>query len=129
MRRPDDAAYKEEAFRSFNWVTYFQGMPAKAHTPFGNQWWFTDEFADGPRRLMDAFWAVPEWAPADESHLLGSQFGGYKNCLWQGLGDVFHVRPVIDGRSAFELCAGFGLVRWSPPGAPRRSQAGRLHVR
>jgi len=66
------AAYKEEAFRSFNWVTYFQGMPAKAHTPFGNQWWFTDEFADGPRRLMDAFWAVPEWAPADESHLLGS---------------------------------------------------------
>jgi hypothetical protein len=24
------------------------------------------------RRLMDGFWAVPEWAPADESHLLGS---------------------------------------------------------
>ena len=24
------------------------------------------------RRLMDAFWAVPEWAPADESHLVGS---------------------------------------------------------
>ena len=67
-----EVAYKEAAFRSFNWVTYFQGMPANAHTPFGNQWWFTDEFADGPRRLMDAFWAVPEWAPADESHLLGS---------------------------------------------------------
>jgi hypothetical protein len=67
-----DAAYKEEAFRSYNWVTYFQGMPAKAHSPWGSQWWFTDEFADGPRRLMDAFWAVPEWAPADESHLLGS---------------------------------------------------------
>jgi len=67
-----DAAYKEAAFRSFNWVTYFQGMPADAHTPFGNQWWFTDEFSDGPRRLMDGFWAVPEWAPADESHLVGS---------------------------------------------------------
>ena len=67
-----EAAYKEEAFRSYNWVTYFQGMPPNAHTPFGNQWWFTDEFADGPRRLMDGFWAVPEWAPADESHLLGS---------------------------------------------------------
>ena len=67
-----DAKYKEEAFRSYNWVTYFQGMPPGAHTPFGNQWWFTDEFSDGPRRLMDAFWAVPEWAPADESHLLGS---------------------------------------------------------
>ena len=68
-----DLTYKEEAFRSYNWVTYFQGMPAGAHTPFGNQWWFTDQFADGPRRLMDAFWAVPEWAPAGESHLVGSQ--------------------------------------------------------
>jgi hypothetical protein len=67
-----DPAYKEQAFRSFNWVTYFQGMPAGAHAPFGNQWWFTDEFADGPRRLMDGLWAVPEWAPADEAHLLGS---------------------------------------------------------
>jgi hypothetical protein len=67
-----DAAYKEEAFRSFNWVTYSQGMPPYGHTPFGNQWWFTDEYADGPRRVMDAFWAVPEWAPADESHLTGS---------------------------------------------------------
>ena len=70
--RTGDAAYKEEAFRSFNWVTYFQGMPAGAHTPFGNQWWFTDEFTDGPRRMMDGFWAVPEWAPPDESHLVGS---------------------------------------------------------
>jgi hypothetical protein len=68
-----EVAYREAAFRSFNWVTYFQGLPGKAHAPFGvNQWWFTDQFADGPRRLMDAFWAVPEWAPADESHLVGS---------------------------------------------------------
>ncbi len=64
--------YREAAFRSYNWVTYFQGLSGKAHTPFGPQWWFTDEFADGPRRLMDAFWAVPEWAPTQESHLLGS---------------------------------------------------------
>src|SRR5258708_37934831 len=47
-------------------------MPAKANTPFGKQWWFTDEYTDGPRRLMDAFWAEPEWAPAGESHLVGS---------------------------------------------------------
>jgi len=68
-----DESYKEAAFRSYNWVTYFQGLPGKAHSPFGeNQWWFTDQFADGPRRLMDAFWAVPEWAPAGESHLVGS---------------------------------------------------------
>jgi hypothetical protein len=67
-----DVAFRDAAFRSFNWVTYFQGLPGGAHAPFGSQWWFTDEFADGPRRMMDAFWAVPEWAPADESHLLGS---------------------------------------------------------
>jgi len=68
--RTGDVAYKEEAYRTYNWVTYFQGLPGKAHAPFSDQWWFTDEFADGPRRMMDAFWAVPEWAPDDESHLL-----------------------------------------------------------
>jgi hypothetical protein len=67
-----DATYKEEAYRTFNFVSYFQGLPGGAHAPFLDQWWFTDEFADGPRRMMDAFWAIPEWAPADESHLLGS---------------------------------------------------------
>ena len=67
-----DASYQEAAYRSFNWVTYFQGLSGGAATPFGPQWWFTDEFTDGPRRVMDAFWAVPEWAPADESHLVGS---------------------------------------------------------
>jgi len=67
-----DTAYREAANRTYNWVTYFQGLSAAAHAPFSTQWWFTDEFADGPRRMMDAFWAVPEWAPADESHLLGS---------------------------------------------------------
>jgi hypothetical protein len=67
-----DADDKQAAYRTWNWVTYWQGLPARAHAPFANQWWFTDEFADGPRRMMDAFWAVPEWAPADESHFLGS---------------------------------------------------------
>jgi hypothetical protein len=67
-----DEGYQQAAYRSYNWVTYFQGLPGKAHAPFTEQWWFTDQFSDGPRRLMDAFWAVPEWAPADESHLLGS---------------------------------------------------------
>jgi hypothetical protein len=70
--RTGDVAYKESAYRSMNWVTYFQGLPGHAHAPFSDQWWFTDEFTDGPRRVMDAFWAFPEWAPADESHLVGS---------------------------------------------------------
>ncbi len=72
--RTGDADFKEAAYRSMNWVTYYQGLPGKARAPFGDgdQWWFTDEFTDGPRRVMDAFWAFPEWAPRDESHLLGS---------------------------------------------------------
>ncbi len=69
--KTSDVAYKDAAFRSYNWVTYFQGLPGAAHAPYTDQWWFTDEFTDGPRRLMDAFWAVPEWAPEEESHLLG----------------------------------------------------------
>lgn len=72
VAKTGDAAYRDAAFRSYNWVTYFQGLSSGAHAPFSTQWWFTDQYADGPRRLMDAFWAVPEWAPADESHLLGS---------------------------------------------------------
>jgi len=67
-----DESYRDAAYRSYNWVTYFQGLSGGAHAPFSTQWWFTDQYADGPRRLMDAFWAVPEWAPPDESHLLGS---------------------------------------------------------
>jgi hypothetical protein len=67
-----DIAYKEQAYRTYNWVTYLQGLPGKGHAPFSDQWWFTDEYSDGPRRMMDGFWANPEWAPADESHLLGS---------------------------------------------------------
>jgi hypothetical protein len=68
-----DETYREQAFRSYNWVTYQQGFPPKGSTPWGQgQWWFTDEFADGPRRMMDGLWAVPEWAPAAESHFLGT---------------------------------------------------------
>jgi len=70
--RTGDATYKDAAYRTYNWVTYWQGLSGAAHAPFTNQWWFTDEFSDGPRRMMDAFWAVPEWAPKDESHLLAS---------------------------------------------------------
>ncbi len=44
-----DESYKEAAFRSYNWVTYFQGLPGKAHAPFGeNQWWFTDSLPMAP---------------------------------------------------------------------------------
>jgi hypothetical protein len=84
--RTGDVEYKQAAYRTFNWVSYFQGLSKDAHAPFSNQWWFTDEFADGPRRMMDAFWAVPEWAPEDESHLLGSSSA--VTSIAYGAGDV-----------------------------------------
>ncbi len=98
-----DEFYREEAFRSFNWVTYFQGLPGGAHAPFGSQWWFTDEFTDGPRRMMDAFWAVPEWAPADESHLLGSS--SVVNHIHYGKGSITY--STFDPQSADVLRLSF----------------------
>jgi hypothetical protein len=112
--RTRDAAYREEAFRSYNWVTYFQGLPAKAHAPFGSQWWFTDEFADGPRRVMDAFWAVPEWAPAGESHLLGSSSVVTK--ISYGKGSVTY--STFDGQSTDVLRLDFAPTSVSAHGKP-----------
>ncbi|WP_158884495.1 hypothetical protein [Rhodanobacter sp. L36] len=68
-----DEKYRDAAYRSYNWVTYQQGFPPLGTTPWGQgQWWFTDEFSDGPRRMMDGLWAVPAWAPGDASHFLGT---------------------------------------------------------
>ncbi len=100
-----DVAYRDEAYRSYNWVTYFQGLSSAAHAPFSGQWWFTDEYADGPRRMMDAFWAVPEWAPADESHLLGSSSVVACDQVWKRIGDLFHFRSQERRRVAPRLCA------------------------
>ena len=69
-----DPEYREAAFRSFNWVTYFRYVTARwrACAVRPKPMVVYGPFADGPRRLMDAFWAVPEWAPTDETHLLGA---------------------------------------------------------
>jgi hypothetical protein len=96
-----DVAYKEEAYRTYNWVTYFQGLSGAAHAPFSDQWWFTDEFADGPRRMMDAFWAVPEWAPGDESHLLGS--GSVVTKIAYGAGSVTYSTFDADSTEVLRL--------------------------
>jgi hypothetical protein len=114
--RTGDVTYREQAFRSFNWVTYFQGMPAGAHAPFGGQWWFTDQFADGPRRLMDAFWAVPEWAPSDESHILGSSSPVTK--VAYGKGSVTY--STFDPASTDVLRLSFDLNSVSRGGVPLR---------
>ncbi len=105
--RTDDERYKDEAFRSFNWVTYFQGLPGKAHAPYSDQWWFTDEFTDGPRRLMDAFWAIPEWAPPKESHFLGST--SIVSTIAYGRGRVSYT--TFDRESTDVLRVDFGVTK------------------
>jgi hypothetical protein len=117
--RTGDESYREEAFRSYNWVTYFQGLAEGAHAPFSSQWWFTDEFADGPRRLMDAFWAVPEWAPADESHLLGTSSVITKIRYEQGLVTY----STFDKESTDVLRLNFVPKRVLADGKPLESQS------
>ena len=74
-----DIAYKRGGLPHLQLGYIFSGTIPRRARSFSDQWWFTDEFADGPRRMMDAFWAVPEWAPADESHLLWFALRGDKN--------------------------------------------------
>jgi hypothetical protein len=129
-----DAAYKEEAYRSYNWVTYFQGLSSAAHSPFAAQWWFTDQYADGPRRMMDAFWAVPEWAPADESHLLGSS--SVVTRIYYGNGSVTYSTfdPAsddvlrLDFVPEFVTAGGKPLARSKDPGQPGFTFDDATHV-
>ncbi len=72
-----DATAKDVALRTLNWCTYMcrqngvviEGPAEDAHDP---TCWFTDGHGDYIRHFMIAMGAFPEWAPADESHLLRS---------------------------------------------------------
>ena len=72
-----DAAYKEKAYRSLNWVTYCnnavgQGFESPvAVKPISN--WWSDLYGECPRMFYHAFAGVPEWAPPGENHLLYSE--------------------------------------------------------
>lgn len=69
-------AYKEKAFRSLNWVTYCNDTTGKAfESPVSkgvNSWW-SDCYGECPRMFYHVFAAVPEWAPANENHILYSE--------------------------------------------------------
>jgi hypothetical protein len=65
--------YKEEAFENFNWATYCTSK--SGFVSVGPEWaaaWFSDGYGDYIKHFIDGLSAVPEWAPADENHLLGS---------------------------------------------------------
>ena len=75
--RTGDLIAKEKAFRSLNWCTYMvrangaviEGPAEHAHNPYC---WYSDGHGDYIRHFLLAMGAFPEWAPADENHLLRS---------------------------------------------------------
>lgn len=71
-----EEAYKEKAYRSFNWVTYCNNAEGQAfESPVSkdiSNWW-SDCYGECPRMFYPAFAAVPEWAPSGENHILYSE--------------------------------------------------------
>jgi len=69
-----DLDSKERAFRSFNWATYASRadglVRASLDQPTG--YWFSDGYGDYLRHFQRGMASVPEWAPPNEAHLLGS---------------------------------------------------------
>ena len=82
-----DAAYKEKAYRSLNWVTYCnndvgQGYESPVSPKPISNWW-SDLYGEGPRMFYAAFAGVPEWAAPRENHILYSA-GVLKNVSYRG---------------------------------------------
>ena len=69
-----DKDSKERAFRSFNWCSYSErddGL-VKTSVDEGTGYWFSDGYGDYMRHFQRGMASVPEWAPVQEPHLLGS---------------------------------------------------------
>jgi hypothetical protein len=65
---------KEKAFRSFNWASYGckeDGL-VKTSLDEGTGYWFSDGYGDYMRHFLRGMASVPQWAPADENHMLRS---------------------------------------------------------
>ncbi len=68
-----EEAFKEKAFRSFNWATYMaheDGLITEAMAE--DNFWYSDGYADYIRHFLAGMGSVPEWAPPRENHLLRS---------------------------------------------------------
>jgi hypothetical protein len=71
--RTGDVRHKDEAFEHFNWATY--STATNGVVSVGPRWqgtWWSDGYGDYIRHFMEGIAAVPEWAPANENHLLRS---------------------------------------------------------
>jgi hypothetical protein len=69
-----DLDSKERAFRSFNWASYSSRQDGLVKTSLdeGTGYWFSDGYGDHMRHFQRGLASVPEWAPPNESLLLGS---------------------------------------------------------
>ncbi len=69
-----DLDSKSRAFRSFNWATYSSDEKGLVKTSIdeGTGYWFSDGYGDYMRHFLRGMASVPDWAPANEDHLLGS---------------------------------------------------------
>ncbi len=71
-----DVQARKDAFRSLNYATYFAASDGKAsccgNLFGGNQYWFSDGYADYSRHFSWAMCAIPAFAPKGENHLLCS---------------------------------------------------------
>jgi hypothetical protein len=68
-----DPWYRDQALRHLNYASYM--THSNGVVSVGHKWpgsWFSDGYGDYVRHFFDAMAAVPEWAPADENHLLKS---------------------------------------------------------
>jgi len=66
-------SFREEALRSFALATYMSREDGIViFSPCDDAVWFTDGYFDYVPHFLDGMGAIPEMAPADEDHLLGS---------------------------------------------------------
>ena len=72
--RSGDTALKEEAIRQLNWCTYMVDDDGKSWYPNFEVYevWWTDGYGDYVRHFLRAMAAVPELAPPNQNHLIGS---------------------------------------------------------
>ena len=99
-----DAAAREKAFRSLNWVTYTSDINGRAtESPYSLNvaTWWSDCYGEGPRMFYHAFAAVPEWAPPREDHILYSQ--GVLRDVSYAAGQVRYTPTDADGSEYLRL--------------------------
>lgn len=73
--RSGDGQAREDAFRSINYATYFAGSDGRiacCGADYHEPYWFSDGYADYLRHFSWILGALPDLAPAGDSHLLRS---------------------------------------------------------